>query len=222
MAIVSERRAAAAEVADSRTRIVAAGARERRRLEGELHDSAQNRIIALLMRLGLAREAAGKTSPDLVPALDAMIADAEAMSEELRRIAHGIIPPVLASEGVAPALRSESVHSAIGVRITDGAVGRSEQNVELAVYLCCLETIQNAAKHAGNGASATVTLAREERTLRFGVHDSGEGFDPAATVPGIGLTNVRDRIEAVGGRVDVVSAVGRGTTVSGVVPWPEP
>ena len=147
-AIVSERRRAEVELADSRARIVAAGARERRRLEAELHDSAQNRIVALLMRLGLARETAESAAPELVPSLDLMIADAEAMTEELRRIAHGILPPVLASEGLAAALRAETVHSAIGVRVVDDGVGRSEQDVELAVYLCCLEAIQNAAKHA--------------------------------------------------------------------------
>ena len=146
---MSERRATAIELTDSRARIVAAGARERRRLEAELHDSAQNRIVALLMRLGLARETAESAAPELVPSLDLMIADAEAMTEELRRIAHGILPPVLASEGVAAALRAETVHSAIGVRVVDDGVGRSEQDVELAVYLCCLEAIQNAAKHAG-------------------------------------------------------------------------
>jgi signal transduction histidine kinase len=219
-AIVSERRAAAKELADSRARIVAAGARERRRLEAELHDSAQNRIVALLMRLGLARETAESAAPELVPSLDLMIADAEAMTEELRRIAHGILPPLLASEGLGAALQAETVHSAIGVRVVDDGVGRSEQDVELAVYLCCLEAIQNAAKHAGRGAAATLTLQRVAGELRFTVHDSGSGFDTEATAAGAGLTNVHDRIETVGGRVVVASVPGRGTTVSGAVPWP--
>jgi signal transduction histidine kinase len=219
-AIVSERRAAAIELADSRARIVAAAARERRRLEAELHDSAQNRIVALLMRLGLARETAESAAPELVPSLDLMIADAEAMTEELRRIAHGIFPPVLASEGLAAALRAETVHSAIGVRVLDDGVGRGEHDLELAVYLCCLEAIQNTAKHAGRDAAATVTLQQVAGELRFTVHDTGSGFDTDAAAPGVGLTNVRDRIETVGGRVGVVSAPGRGTTVSGTVPWP--
>jgi signal transduction histidine kinase len=219
-AIVSERRAAAIELADSRARIVAAAARERRRLEAELHDSTQNRIVALLMRLGLARDTAEHRAPELVPSLDLMIADAEAMTEELRRIAHGILPPVLTSEGLAAALRAETVHSAIGVRVLDEGVGRGEQDLELAVYLCCLEAIQNAAKHAGRGAVASVTLRHADGELRFTVHDTGSGFDTAVVAPGAGLTNVRDRIETAGGRVDVVSAPGRGATVSGVVPWP--
>jgi signal transduction histidine kinase len=219
-AIVSERRAAAVELADSRARIVAAGARERRRLEAELHDSAQNRIVALLMRLGLARETAEQSAPELVPTLDLMIADAEAMTDELRRIAHGILPPVLTSEGLAAALRAETVHSAIRVRVVDDGVGRSELDIELAVYLCCLEAIQNAAKHAGRGAAATVTLQQAAGELRFAVHDTGSGFDAEAVAPGAGLTNCRDRLESVGGRIAVVSEPGRGTTVSGAVPWP--
>ena len=219
-AIVSERRAAAIELADSRSRIVAAAARERRRLEAELHDSTQNRIVALLMRLGLARDTAERSAPELVSPLDLMITDARAMSEELRRIAHGILPPVLTSEGLAAALRAETVHSAIGVRVVDDGIGRSEQDIELAVYLCCLEAIQNAAKHAGRGVKASVTLKRVGAELRFSIHDTGIGFDAASVAAGAGLTNVRDRIETVGGRVDVVSAVGRGTTVSGTVPWP--
>ena len=139
-----------------------------------------------------------------------MIADAEAMTDELRRIAHGILPPLLASEGLAAALRAETVHSAIGVRVVDDGVGRSEQDVELAVYLCCLEAIQNAAKHAGRGAAASVTLQRFAGELRFTVHDTGSGFDTEPRAPGAGLTNVRDRIETVGGRIDVVSAAGAG------------
>jgi signal transduction histidine kinase len=218
-AIMSERRHDAIALAESRARIVAAGARERRRLEAELHDSAQNRLIAMLIRLGLARETAEETSPALVPALDAAIQDAEAAGDELRRIAHGILPPVLASEGLAAALRAESVHSAIGVRVV-GDAGRSDQDVELAVYLCCIEAIQNAAKHAGRDAAVTVTLRRDADELGFSVHDSGRGFDPKATPPGVGLTSIRDRLDTLAGRVEVVSAPGRGTTVSGVVPWP--
>lgn len=219
-AIVSERRRAAGELADSRARIVAAGAQERRRLEAELHDSAQNRLIALLVRLGLARDAAEERAPDLVPALDALIEDTQAAGDELRRIAHGILPPILASDGIAAALRAESAHSAIGVRVTDGGVGRSGEDIELAVYLTCLEAIQNAAKHAGSRAAVTVTLERASDELVFVVRDTGSGFDPSAALQGLGLANVRSRIETLGGRVDVVSAPGRGTTVSGVVPWP--
>jgi signal transduction histidine kinase len=218
-AIVSERRAAAVELGDSRARIVAAGARERRRLEAELHDSAQNRIVALLVRLGLARDTAEQSAPELVPPLELVIADARALTDELRRIAHGILPPVLASEGVAAALRAETVHSAITVNVLDDDVGRTEQDIELAVYLCCLEAIQNAAKHAGRDATATVTLQHAAGELHFAVRDTGSGFDTDAAAPGSGLTNVRDRIETVSGRVDVVSAAGRGTIVSGVVPW---
>jgi signal transduction histidine kinase len=88
------------------------------------------------------------------------------------------------------------------------------------VYLCCLESIQNAAKHAGGDATVTVKLADESAQLRFSVSDTGRGFDPGSTPPGAGLTSLRDRIHTVGGRVDVVAAPGRGTLVTGLVPWP--
>ena len=92
--------------------------------------------------------------------------------------------------------------------------------VERAVYLCCLESIQNAAKHAGSGATVTVRLSREADELRFSVEDDGCGFDPQIATPGAGLAGLRDRVETVGGRVEVDTEPGRGTTVAGAVPWP--
>ena len=219
-AIVSERVRGALEVAESRARIAAAGAQERRRLEGELHDSAQNRLVGLLIRLRLLSERTEQTAPEIAAPLAALIEEAEDLSEELRRIAHGIWPPVLGTRGLVAALRSESALSGTAVRITDGDIGRSAPEIEMAVYLCCLESIQNAAKHAGRDASITVGLRREATELAFSVHDTGRGFDALATAPGTGLTGIRDRIGTVGGRIAIVGAPGRGTTVSGVVPWP--
>jgi signal transduction histidine kinase len=220
-AVVSERRAAASELAESRARILAAGVRERRKLEAELHDSAQNRLIALGIRLGLLRDRAEARSPDLVPALDELIGDTEAMGEELRRIAHGVLPQVLVRDGLVAALKAEALRSPIAVRVDADGVGRSKEPTELAVYLCCLESIQNAAKHAGPDASVRVTLRSEADELTFGVRDTGLGFESATTPPGAGLASIRDRIDTVGGRVEVMSARGHGTTVAGVVPWPQ-
>lgn len=219
-AIVSERERGALELAESRARIAAAGVQERRRLEGELHDSAQNRLVGLLIRLSLAHERTEQTAPELAAALAGLIEEAEALGEELRRIAHGISPPLLATRGLGAALRAEGRLSGIAVQVAAGDIGLSEPDVETAVYLCCLESIQNAAKHAGRDASVTVRLRREANELAFSVHDTGLGFDPRATAPGAGLTGVRDRIDTVGGRVEIVAAPGRGTTVAGVVPWP--
>jgi signal transduction histidine kinase len=220
VAIISERRRAAREVADSRARIAVAGARERRRLEAELHDSAQNRLVALQIRLELAREQAAPTAPELAANLEPLILDAEAVGEDLRRIAHGVLPPQLTRQGLAAALRAAGEHSAIAVHIAAGDLGQSAPDIELAVYLCCMESIQNAAKHAGRDASVTIDLRRDGNKLAFSVHDTGRGFDPTVTPAGAGLTSVRDRIDTIGGRVEITTAPGRGTTVAGVVPWP--
>jgi signal transduction histidine kinase len=219
-AIVSERQRASLELAESRARIAAAGAQERRRLEGELHDSAQNRLVGLQIRLRLARDRTEQTAPEVAATFSGLIEEAEAVGEELRRIAHGISPPLLATRGLVDALRGECAHSGIAVQIAADDVGLSAPDVESAVYLCCLEAIQNAAKHAGRGASVTVRLRREGNQLAFSVHDTGRGFDPQVTARGAGLTGLNDRIDAVGGRVEIAAAPGRGTTVAGAVPWP--
>jgi signal transduction histidine kinase len=219
-AIVTERRRAALELARSRARIAAAAAEERRRLERELHDSAQNRLVGLQVRLRLAQERTEQTAPELAATLEGLLDEAVAAGDELRRIAHGISPSLLATYGVVDALRAECAHSGISVRIDGGDIGRSTPEVETPVYLCCLESIQNAAKHAGRGASVIVMLRREANELAFNVHDTGRGFDPTVMAPGAGLTGLRDRVETIGGHVEITAAPGRGTTVAGVVPWP--
>jgi signal transduction histidine kinase len=219
-AIVSERQRGARELAESRARIAAAAAEERRRLEGELHDRAQNRLVGLQIRLSLARERTERTAPDLAASLSALIEETEVVGEELRRIAHGISPPLLATRGLVDALRGECAHSGIAVKIAADDIGLSAPAVETAVYLCCLESIQNAAKHAGRDASVAVRLRRDGNELAFSVQDTGRGFDPHVTPPGAGLTGLKDRIDTVGGRVDIAAAPGQGTTVAGAVPWP--
>jgi signal transduction histidine kinase len=219
-AIVSERRRAALELVQSRARIAAAGAEERRRLEHELHDSVQNRLVGLQIRLSLAQDQTAQTAPDVAARLGELVEDAEAVGEELRRIAHGISPQLLATRGVADALRGECVHSGIAVEIAAEDIRLSTPDVETAVYLCCLEAIQNAAKHAGADASVAIRLRCEGDELRFSVQDAGRGFDPRVTARGAGLTGLTDRVETVGGRVEIVSSLGRGTTVAGAVPWP--
>jgi signal transduction histidine kinase len=216
----AELRVSIEELRISRTRIVAAAAQERRRLERELHDSAQNRLVGLQIRLRLARERAEASAPELASTLAALGAEAEAAIEELRRIAHGISPSLLATRGLVEALRGEAVHSGVPVRIEAGELGLSRPEVETGVYLCCLEAIQNAAKHAGRGASVTVRLRREGAELAFSVRDDGCGFDAGTFREGEGLTSMRDRVAAVGGRVRVASVPGVGVTVAGGVPWP--
>jgi signal transduction histidine kinase len=219
-AIVSERRRVVQELSESRTRIAVARERERRRLEGELHDSAQNRIFALRVKLSLAQERSGDTAPELAEALGKLIDEAGAVGDDLRRIAHGVSPPMLATHGVPAALSVEARHSAVPVAIVASDIGPSEPHIERAVYLCCLESIQNAAKHGGRGTSVTVQLHRTGDELQFSVRDTGCGFDPRTATRGKGLASLHDRVDTVGGHIDVGSAPGHGTTVSGTVPWP--
>ena len=219
-AIVSERARVALELARSHARVATAGADERHRLERELHDSAQNRLIALQIRLGSARERIAQTSPEIAATLEELVGEAGAVGDELRRIGQGISPPLLTSHGLTEALRAEAALSPVPVRITATDIGLSEPAVEIAVYLCCLELIQNTVKHAGPGASVTIHLAREGTELAFGVHDTGRGFDDRATARGAGLTGIQDRIDTVGGRIEISGGQGRGTSASGAVPWP--
>ena len=131
---------------------------ERRRLESELHDSAQNRIFALRVKLRLAQERTGEAAPELAAQLGSLIDEAGAVGDDLRRIAHGLSPPMLSTHGLAVALSVEGANSAIPVDVVAGNVGPSEPHIERAVYLCCLESIQNAAKHAGPDARVTVRV----------------------------------------------------------------
>jgi signal transduction histidine kinase len=218
--IVSERQRVAGELAQSHARIATAGADERQRVERELHDTAQNRLVALQVRLNLARERTVGTLPEVAETLGGLVGEAGAVVDELRRIGKGISPPLLAARGLTAALRAEAAHGPIPVSITASGIGLGEPRIETAVYLCCLELIQNAAKHAGPGASVTVRLQREGNELAFTVHDTGLGFDQRAVPPGTGLTGVQDRISSVGGRIEITGGPGRGTTATGVVPWP--
>jgi signal transduction histidine kinase len=215
----AELRAMTCELRRSRVRVAIAAADERCRLERELHDRAQNRLVALQIRLGLARERAEESAPAVATLLAELGDQAEAVGEELRRIACGVYPPRLATHGLADALTAEARFCGVAVRVVAGRLGFSAPGVELAVYQCCLEAIQNAAKHAGRDVRVTVRLGRDGDDLTFSVQDDGRGFAPAAT-EGSGLAGMRDRIALLGGRLEVSSSAGRGTTVAAVVPWP--
>jgi signal transduction histidine kinase len=219
-AVVSERQRSAAELAESRARIAVAAAEARRRVEGELHDSAQNRLFALRIRMRLAQEAMPHGAPGAAATFSPLIEEVGSVMEELRRIAQGGSPPQLRHHGLVDALTAECDHAAIAVTVAAADIGRSEPEVELAIYLCCLESIQNAAKHAGDDVAVTVRLQREGRELTFSIRDTGRGFDPRTTMPGAGLTNIRERVDALGGRLEITAARGHGTIVSGTVPWP--
>ena len=204
------------ELRASRSRIVETAERERRLLERDLHDGAQQQLVAIQVRLALARELAD--SEDLARQLDATQENAEAAVDELRALAHGIYPSVLHELGPAAALRDLATSSTVPIKVTDDGIGRSSDAIEAAIYFCAREAIQNTAKHAGPGSKVAVALAHRDHAIQFTVTDNGAGMSPERDTDGIGLTSMLDRIEAVGGKLEIVSAPGQGTSIHATIP----
>ena len=204
----------------SRQRLVAAADQARRGLERDLHDGAQQQLVALRITLGLARQMV-QSSPEEAASLLAQTehAAAEAL-DELRDLARGIYPPLLADLGLAAALEAQAQKAALPVTIEAHGPGRYSQEVEAALYFSILEALQNTAKYA-QAAAARVTLCREGQFLVFTVDDDGTGFDQATTSIGTGTQGMADRMAALGGSLQITSAPGRGTRVTGRVPAAE-
>ena len=200
----------------SRSRIVTTAERERRRLEQDLHDGAQQRLMGIQVKLRLAEQRV--QGGELAEQLQAIGVDAQAAVEELRTLAHGIYPTVLREQGAAKALRSLATTAPIPVRVNDEGIGRCPAAIEAAIYFCSLEAIQNTIKHAGRHARATVTLGRHPGGVHFAIADDGVGTDDLQRGDGLGLIGMRDRIGAVGGELEITSSPGRGTIVRGEVP----
>jgi signal transduction histidine kinase len=214
---LADLRRQAHELRASRARIVAAADAERRRIERDLHDGAQQHLISLSVRLLMAAKLAGQ-DPELATLLEQLGAEVSDTAREVRGLAHGIYPPLLRSNGLADALFAAAAHSTLPARVQTGSLGRYPADVEAAVYFCCLEAMQNACKHAGERATIRLRVREEAGTLAFEVTDDGTGFDPAARGLGAGLLNMADRLGAFGGRLRVDSAPGQGTYVTGTVP----
>ena len=204
------------ELEASRLRITEASGRERRRLERDLHDGAQQRLMAIQIRLTLLREDHEKC--DLDDRLEAIRLDAEEAVAELRALARGIYPALLRDRGLADALRSLAMRAPVPMQVTDEGIGRCPGAVEAGIYFCSLEAVQNATKHAGRGARLMVVVGRDVDKVYFSVADDGVGMAMADGDDGMGLVDMRDRIGAVGGELEVVSSPGVGTTVRGTVP----
>jgi signal transduction histidine kinase len=201
----------------SRTRIVAAADRERRRIERDLHDGAQQHLVALRIKLELADDLMDSEpvhSHELVHEVESEIEEA---LEDVRSLARGIYPSLLADQGLKEALRAVSLRAPLPTKVECSGVTRYPAEVESAVYFTCLEALQNTAKHA-RGATAVRISIRSNGELQFEVRDDGEGFDTSDGLTGQGLSNMRDRLAAVGGRLAVRSTPGHGTVVSGTVP----
>jgi signal transduction histidine kinase len=206
-----------AELRASRQRLVSAQDEERRRLERNLHDGAQQHLVAIKVKLGLAEMLAAKDPEKASATLIQLKGDADEALETLRDLARGIYPPLLADKGLAAALESQARKATVPVTVEADGVGRYPQEIEAAVYFCCLEALQNLQKYAGE-AHAVVRLHADDGRLRFEVDDNGAGFDVATTKKGSGLTNMVDRLDALGGDVEVTSSPGMGTRLHGSLP----
>ena len=207
------------ELRDSRRRIVGAQDEERRRLERNLHDGAQQQLVALSVQLKLLEQQIPR-DPEAASTLAARLQGATSSAlEDLRDLARGIYPPLLADQGLTAALEAQARKGAIPISVEADGIGRYDEGIEAAVYFCALEALQNVAKYA-QASSACVRLVGEDGRLRFEVADDGLGFDPATTRSGLGLQGMADRIDAIGGTLEVRSAPGEGTTIVGDIPVP--
>jgi signal transduction histidine kinase len=206
------------ELSTSRVRLIAAQDAERRRIERDLHDGIQQEVVALIAGLRLARN---RLSRDQLSAdeLTDLQDQAREMLRDLRELAHGIHPPVLSDNGLVAALESRVTRFPIAVQILaeDGLrAERFSEDVEGTAYFVACESLTNVAKHAGTDG-ARVRLSRPGGRLCLSIEDDGRGFEPNGTRSG-GLANIRDRVEALHGRLTIESRLGGGTSVRAELP----
>jgi signal transduction histidine kinase len=205
------------ELQASRQRLVTAQDTERRRLERNLHDGAQQDLVALKLKIAAAKNLAGSDPQRAQLLLDELNRDTSSAIDTLRELARGLYPPILAQEGLPAAIEAQARRMPIPAEVLAGSVSRHPQEVEASVYFCVLEALQNIVKHAA-ASKATVRLEETGGRLRFSVSDDGRGIDPARARSGSGLENMRDRIEVLGGELQLVSSPGAGTQVVGSIP----
>jgi len=215
--LTEELRARLEELQASRQRIVSAQDEERRRLERNLHDGAQQHLVALAVKQRLAETVVRKDPEKAASMLAELQHDTAEALENLRDLARGIYPPLLADKGLAAALQAQVRKVPLPVTVEADGIGRYPQEAESAVYFCCLEALQNVAKYAA-ASRAVVRIRQEEAELAFSVEDDGRGYDSATTPLGSGLQNMADRLSALGGTLDVRSRPGEGTIVTGRIP----
>ncbi len=207
-----------AELRASRARLALASTEARRRVERDLHDGAQQNLVLLQLKLAMVREHIEHDPEEAATLLDESRLDLDTAVAQLRDLARGIYPQILASGGLGPALAELASKCAIRTTGELGSIGRYHAEVEAAIYFCCAEALQNASKHAGRGSRASLRLFERDGHLHFHVSDDGRGFDTCKTKAGSGIENISDRIGALGGEVAIESRPNFGTRVRGRVP----
>jgi signal transduction histidine kinase len=205
------------DLRSSRRRLVAAQDEERRKLERNIHDGAQQQLVALAVKARLTRALTERDPAKAAEMLEQIEAETQQALEDLRDLARGIYPPLLADKGLEAALTAQARKSPVPATVTGDGLGRYPQEIEAAVYFSVLEALQNIAKYAG-AKSAAIRLGHDADTLTFEVRDDGRGFDPDAIGYGTGLQGIADRLAALDGAVSVTSRPGGGTTVVGRIP----
>jgi len=221
--LTEQLRARLAELQASRLRIVAAQDDQRRRIERDIHDGAQQQLLAIAAQLAAAESVAGQDHERERALVAQLKAETSGALETLRELARGIYPPLLADQGLTAAVTIQASKAPVPVEVDAGGLGRYPAEIETAIYFCCVEALQNAARYAP-GSAVRVSLAEDRGQVMFTVTDDGPGFDPAATAApaaGSGLRNMRDRLAALGGSCQVDSRPGRGTTIAGRIGLPD-
>lgn len=214
-------RAQARDLDASRRRLTTAADEARQEIERDLHDGAQQRLVRLSVDLGRITRLGERDPAAAMGELPALHEDLLDGIRELRNLAHGIYPALLAERGLGSALPAAARRSSLPCTVTIDPDARYPAEVETALYFCCLEAIHNADKHSGAQAIA-VTVTPRSRALAFTVADDGRGLDPALAGPSRGITGMIDRIRAAGGDCSVTSTPGSGTLVSGWLPLGAP
>jgi signal transduction histidine kinase len=218
--LIGELRSSLQRLSESESRGASAARDERERIERDLHDGAQQRLVALGINLALLAERMNGDSPDRAGELVELAGQVEETIVEVRSLAHEPYPNLLARAGLVEALRSAAARAPVRTRVVTHGIARFPPEVETTVYFSCLEAVQNAVKHA-HGASRITILLDAEDGLRFEVRDDGAGFPVEPHAHGAGLTNINERLASVGGRLTIASEPGRGTSVVGIIPVPE-
>jgi signal transduction histidine kinase len=213
-------RAIRSEIADlrkSRARLVAAADADRRGFERRLHDGVQQDLVALIVNLQLARGLCTTDPAAAASLIDEMASHVRTTLESLRRLTFDLYPPLLGDEGLVVALRASASAAGVAAKITATLPPVCPPDTVAAVYFCCVEALRNAAQHAGTGMRVAISIGVEGTAIVFEVDDDGSGFQVGQPSAG-GLTRIRDRVEALGGKLQIDSEPGHGTRVSGSLP----